>query len=355
MYRVGLAATLAACVVGGTAEAAETAADWLKKPTPEQLFAVWPTEAMKKGIDGRAVIACQVSVQGALYDCRVEEETPKGMGFGTAAIVLTPQFLMKPATRDGVPVVSSVRMPINFSGLSDRATGSHLPGGGGARPLMARSVVSDLVWDQAPNYADVAAAYPQKARDASAGGRVTLKCTLKADGRLSACSTVTEEPKGMGFSAAAKTLIPRFVGPTRYSDGKSIAGAFTQVPFVFAPDMLDPSKRFVGKASWAVLPSGDRMSAGYPRKALDAGVEQARVVMSCVAGEGGNLENCAVSKEDPAGLGFAEAALALSESFRIRPWTMDGLPTIGGKVNVPIRYQAPKEASPPAIGASAAQ
>ena len=151
---------MAVCVVGGAAQAAETEADWLKKPTAEQLFAVWPTEAMKKGVDGRAVIACQVSVQGALYDCRVEDEKPKGMGFGTAAIMLTPQFLMKPATRDGVPIVSGVRMPINFTGLSDPATGSHLSGSGGA-PLMARSVVSNLVWNEAPNYADVAAAYQQ--------------------------------------------------------------------------------------------------------------------------------------------------------------------------------------------------
>ena len=350
MYRAGLAAILVVSVVGGAAHAGETAADWRKKPTAEQLFAVWPTEALKKGISGKAEIRCLISVQGALFDCKVESEQPEGMGFGAAAIALTPQFLMKPATRDGKPVVSGVQIPINFSGPS-RTTGSHLPGG---TPLMTRRVVSNLVWDQAPTYADVAAAYPEKARVAGVAGRVTLRCALKADGRLTTCSTLTEEPPRMGFSAAAKALLPRFQGPTQFSDGQSISGTLTQVPFVFAPDMLDPGERVVGKASWAVLPSGDAMSAGYPRKALDAGVEQARVTMSCVAGAGGNLEGCAVSKEDPAGLGFAEAALALSESFRIRPWTDDGLPTIGGTITVPIRYQAPKEPAVAAPNAGAA-
>ena len=343
---------LAACVAGSAAQAGETAAEWRKKPTAEQLFAVWPTEALKKGIDGKAEIRCLISVHGALYDCRVESEQPEGMGFGAAAIALTPQFLMKPATRDGKPVVSGVQIPISFSGPSQKVTGSHMPGGG--MPLMTRRVVSNLVWDQAPNYVDVAAAYPAKARTAGAAGRVTLRCTLKEDGRLTSCSTLTEEPPRMGFGAAAKALLPKFKGPTQLSDGKSIAGTLTQVPFVFAPDMLDPDKRVVGKASWAVLPSGDAMSAGYPRKALDAGVEQARVTMSCVTGAGGDLEGCAVTKEDPAGLGFAEAALALSESFRIRPWTDDGLPTIGGTIVVPIRYQAPKEPVAAAPNAGAA-
>lgn len=340
MFRVGVAATLAAMGLGGAAYAADTAADWLKKPTQEQLFAVWPTEAGKKGVDGRAVIACEISLQGALFDCQVLAEKPEGMGFGVAAIMLTPQFLMKPATRDGKPVQSRVQIPINFTGLSTRSTGTHLPGGGAA---FTRPVVSNLVWNQAPSYADVAAAYPAKARASGTGGRVTLKCSLKGDGTLSSCSTLTEEPKGLGFAAAARSLLPKFVGPTQYADGNPIAGTLTQVPFVFATDMLEPNKRVVGKPTWAVLPSGTNMLAGYPSKAIDAGVKEARVVMICTAGAGGNLNDCRVTKEEPAGLGFAEAGLALSKSFRIRPWTDDGLPTIGGSITVPIRYQLPAE------------
>lgn len=348
MYRSGLAAGLAALVAGAGAHAADTEADWLKRPTPEQLFAVWPTEAFRKGVGGRATISCTISVRGALYGCKVESETPPGMGFGVAAIALTPQFLMKPATRDGKPVESRANIPINFI-MPGGGTGTHIRGGQapGLTP-MTRMVVSNLVWNEAPSYAEVAAAYPEKAKAASAGGRATLKCTLAADGRLGSCSTIAEEPKGMGFAAAARSLIPKFVGPTQFADGKPIKGAMTQVPFVFAPDMLDPSKHVVGKVQWAALPSGDAISAGYPRKAIDAGVATARVVILCTTGGGGKLEDCSVASEEPAGLGFAEAGLALSQSFRVRPWTEEGLPTIGAKVRVPVRYNLPTETPPPA-------
>lgn len=348
MNRTQVVAGLALFAAAAPAWAAETQADWLKKPTPEQLFAVWPTEAMKKGIGGRAVIYCTISAQGALYGCKVESETPAGMGFGTAAIALTPQFLMKPATRDGKPVESGVSMPINFVAPGG-GTGSHIPGGRDpSLTPFTRTVASNLPWTAAPAYADVAAAYPEKARAAAVGGRATLKCTLKADGRLSACSTVTEEPKGYGFAQAARALTAMFIAPTQFSDGRPIAGALTQVPFVFAPEMLDPARRVVGRPQWAALPSGSAMTAGYPREALAAGVKDGRVVMACATGDGGQLQNCAVEREEPAGLGFAASGLALSQSFRIRPWTDEGLPTIGGLVRVPIRYVLPEEPAPAA-------
>ena len=347
MRNLGLVAALAVALTAGTAVAAETEADWLKKPTPEQLFAVWPTEAFKRGVGGRARISCAVSVRGGLYGCKVLSETPAGMGFGAAAIALTPQFLMKPATRDGKPVEGEVDIPVNFT-QPDTGTGTHIPGrdAPGLAP-MTRTVVSNIVWNQAPSYDDVAAAYPEKARASGASGRVILKCTMMSEGRLGGCSAISEEPKGLGFAAAARSLIPKFAAPTQFSDGRPIKGSMTQVPFVFAPDMLDPAKRLASKVQWAVLPSGDALSAGYPRKAIEAGVSTARVVMLCTAGEGGRLEDCSVTSEEPAGLGFAEAGMALSKSFRIRPWTEEGVPTIGGKIRVPVRYNMPDAAPTP--------
>lgn len=344
MVRVSLAAwiTSAVVLVAHGAQASETAADWLRKPTQTQLFGVWPTEAMKKGINGRAVITCKISVQGALFGCRVDEESPAGMGFGAAAIALTPQFLMRPATRDGKPVESEVRIPINFTGLSPTSTGSRIAGNN-PDVVMTRKVVSDVLWNEAPAYDDVAAAYPAKARAAGVGGRATLSCTLREDGRLNGCSAVAEEPKGQGFAAAARTLTPKFLSPTQFQDGSSTKGAMTQVPFVFALDMLDPTRRVIGRPQWAVMPTGDVMLAGYPKAAIDAGVKTARVVMVCTAGAGGALQGCALQSEEPAGLGFGAAGLELSKTFRIRPWTAEGLPTIGGQIRVPIRYVLPED------------
>lgn len=324
------------------AQSKDAPADWVKRPTPEDLMAVWPREAWRTGLGGRAVISCRVSLQGALFGCIVEQETPAGAGFGAAAIALTPQLLMRPEIKGGKPVVSSVRIPVNFQ-KPDISTGTRIPGDRGQGAVLSRPVLTNVAWASAPTYAQVAAAYPEKARKAAVGGRATLSCQFKAGGKLGSCDTISEEPRGQGFAAAARSLIPHFVGPETLSDGRGPSGAVTQIAFVFAPEMLDPTKRVIGKPQWAALPSGDDFMAGYPRAAAEAGIKMARVALSCVVGEGGLITDCTLASEEPAGLGFGAAALALVKSFKVRPWTAEGLPTVGGTVRVPIRYQLPDE------------
>jgi hypothetical protein len=52
------------------------------------------------------------------------------------------------------------------------------------------------------------------------------------------------------------------------------------------------------------------------------------------------LKDCTVQRQSPEGLGFGDAALALSGLFQVSVWTDEGLPTVGGRVSVPIRYEA---------------
>ncbi len=100
----------ALCLLASSAEAKDEATrldvrpDWLKRPDAADVLAVWPSAAWIKGLGGRAVISCRVTLQGALADCSVNREEPVGAGFGAAAIALSPQFLMKPGIRDGKPV-----------------------------------------------------------------------------------------------------------------------------------------------------------------------------------------------------------------------------------------------------------
>lgn len=308
-------------------------------------MAVWPSGAWRDGKGGRAVIGCTVSVQGALHGCTVVSETPAGLGFGAAAIALTPQLLMKPATVDGKPVASNVRVPINFV-KPDVPLGTRIPGSRGVYGGSSRQVLSNVSWEAAPTYAQVAAAYPAKAREKQVGGRVALNCRFLAEGRIGACETLKEEPEGLGFASAAKSLVGAFQGPTVLNGDKKTVGVQTQIPFTFGVEMLDPAKRLIGKPQWASLPSGDDVIAGYPQAAVKAGVRQARVVLVCEVGAGGRLTGCAQDSETPAGLGFGQSALALASAFEVRPWTAEGLPTIGGRIRIPIRYDLPEEAAP---------
>ena len=59
-----------------------------------------------------------------------------------------------------------------------------------------------------------------------------------------------------------------------------------------------------------------------------------------------------VESETPQDLGYAAAAMTLTPQFRLAVWTDEGLPTVGGTVRIPLRFDlealAPQEASPAA-------
>ncbi|HLZ75807.1 TonB family protein [Phenylobacterium sp.] len=304
-------------------------ADWLRKPTAGELMKVWPTEALKNGTGGQATIHCSVSVQGALFDCKVTFETPPGAHFGDAALALAPQFLMRPATLDGKPVVSSANIPINFKSLGYRPP----PDAYAGKPVVS----ANMAWPEAPSYAAVAAAYPAKARAARVGGRVSLDCEINREGRLFHCDTLTEEPKHEGFGDAAKALSKAFRAFPTLSDGKPVTGAHLQLPFVFDPAMLDAGQPVIGKAQWAALPNGQDTVAAFG-KVVATGTAHAR--LACTVQQGGSVADCSVQSEDPAGTGVGQAALGLSPHFRLTTWTAEGLPTVGGTINIPLRYEA---------------
>ena len=342
---LGLALAISAAMPS-TALAADTIvhATWLTRPNAEDLLGVWPAEALKRGKGGKAVLSCTVTTTGALVECKVASETPAGAGFGQAAITLTPQLLMSPATHNGVPFAErGVKIGINFDGAGPE-TGSRI-GGQMSMAALPDRAISDVPWIAAPTYDQVVAAYPQKAKDKGVAGHVVLSCVFKSDGHLTGCSTVREEPDGYGFSSAARTLIASFTAPTTV-DGHPVRAALIQLPISFEPKMLDPAHPTVGKPQWTVLPEAADFQAGYPKAALAAGVLKGRAVVSCTVAAEGKLSNCSVASEEPAGLGFGEAASAMAPGFRLGIWTPDGLPTVGAHIKAPIRYERPEAAKP---------
>jgi periplasmic protein TonB len=98
----------------------------VQKPTPEQFASVYPTEAMKAGLSGEAVIQCVVGVDGRLAGCKALSEDPPGQGFGDAAVKLAAFILMKPKTIDGTPVPDGFTTRVRFT-LQGDSGGAHTP------------------------------------------------------------------------------------------------------------------------------------------------------------------------------------------------------------------------------------
>ncbi len=90
--------------------------DWLKMPGPSEFSRFYPQAALDQDASGAATLSCTVAVTGAVRDCQVTAESPKGLGFGDAAKKLAPYFRLKPQMRDGAPVDgASIRIPIRFN------------------------------------------------------------------------------------------------------------------------------------------------------------------------------------------------------------------------------------------------
>jgi TonB family protein len=307
---------------------------WLRKPTPHDLLAVYPTEAGRLAENGKAQINCLVSVQGALYDCSVISESPPGEHFGAAALALTPQLMFTPARLKGEPVVSAVNIPIAFK----------MPPGSRPSPVDRRPdldpnkglVSPAMAWVEAPSYAALVAAYPAKAMEMGVGGRATLSCQFDRMGRLRSCTTITEEPKQKGFGNAAMSLTKLFRAPATLADGHPIEGISVQIPVVFDPVMMAASPPIVGKAQWAALPSVEETSAAFGKLKVEG---TARVRLAYVVVQGGGVTDCRVDQESPVGAGLGAAALSLAPHFKLTTWTMEGLPTVGGTINIPLRYE----------------
>jgi len=330
-----IAAAMTAALAS-SAWAQDRPANWVKRPSLADIQALWPARALKEGYGGKAVLSCTVTVQGALRSCIVVEETPRDGGFAAAALALSSQFMMTPALKGGVPVESSVRIPINFP-QPDKATGSRL------RPATdtdarGERVFGNLPWRAAPSFNEVLAAYPPKARAEKVSGSATLDCHIHKTGGVNGCQILHEAPERYGFGAAARALAPRFMAPVEDGKGESVVGDRVHIRVSFAASSLDTVTPVIGKTDWRAFPTMEDFTAVVPDAARAAKVYKARVVMLCTVAADGSLGECKVQSEDPAALGYGAAATRLAPFFRVAVWTEEGLPVVGGVLRVPLRF-----------------
>lgn len=304
--------------------------DWVRKPDAMDLQRYYPPAAVRARQGGRAVLNCIAQATGLLRDCVVVSEAPRDLGFGAAAIGLSSVFKMRPQMVDGKPQDGSVMIPIIFQ---CRGCGSLEVGQATTRTTYLRPS-----WIAAPSFEQWKAAYPEAAKLAGAQGGATLECKIKEDGGLRSCAITNEYPPKMGFGAAARGLAPLFTTTVTDADGKSRKGAGVIVKLNWTQAAMG-SATAPGMPELAWAASAERAEAAFPKAAQAAGVMEGKAHVACDLGAGGLLSNCATRSEEPAGMGFGEAAFALASEYRFNLWSDDGLPVMR-RIIIPMSFGA---------------
>jgi periplasmic protein TonB len=111
----------------------------------------------------------------------------------------------------------------------------------------------------------------------------------------------------------------------------------TEVPVAPPSPPPPPAAQVISNPTWVKRPNGRDFERYYPPRALER-EKGGRVVLACVVSATGSID-CTVANETPEGWGFADAALKMSKLFQMSPQTVNGQPTSGGRVNVPITFQ----------------
>lgn len=304
----------------------------IAEPSAGEVGRMYPARARQRGESGVAVLNCTLTADGVLSGCRVQRETGE-LDFGAAAAALAQTLIFNPARQGGRPVATPIEILVDWQGPG-APLGSLIAGGGQTTSNLQR-VVLNPPWTSAPSYQQVVAAYPAQARQRGLGGAVSIYCTFTAEGTLTRCGVENESAGDLGLGAAALDLARYFRAPP-VVNGTPLEGRGVSVLFNFTPRMLEPGVVATGRPVLVGAPSADDIRAALPTNT--AGVTTAEVVLGCTVGAGGVPTDCTVAQETPTGRGFARSAMALSSKFRLSVWA-DGLPTIGGRVNIPVPYQ----------------
>lgn len=194
----------------------------------------------------------------------------------------------------------------------------------------AGPAAAQTAWLAAPTTAELAAAYPAKAKAEGLGGGVELMCTAARGGAMTDCDVLAEQPRGYGFGAAARRLAQQSMRANVAKDTE------VRVSISFAPELARGETLNVKTPYWSALPSVEEIQTAVPK--TEGGPNDARVVLVCGVQAGGILSDCAVDREEPAGQGFGPAILALAPKFRVNLMSGEGMPTVGAKVRVPVRF-----------------
>ena len=112
----------------------------------------------------------------------------------------------------------------------------------------------------------------------------------------------------------------------------------TPLPVAIDPPPAPPSPVLTG-VQWTRRPGPGEFDRFYPPRANQE-QQSGRVSLDCLVAADGRI-SCTVLSESPEGWHFGDAAMRISQYFRMAPQTSDGRPTSGGHARVNLTFTPP--------------
>jgi TonB family protein len=288
---------------------------------------IWPQGAFKTLKSGHVTLRCQIDVHGLAEACNVAYESPRGLGFGRAALKMRHTFKLPPTLGPDGPVSAPKNIQITFKACNS--------GDDCDNPdLHLATEITDPVWTKAATFDDLAAAAPAKADGAE--GYAATRCRVRRDGGMEGCQLLKEDPDGQGFGVAALRLAESKFRVDPKLAAHQANPVLVDIPIRF-PSRQELAQRTVAAPIWLAGVDPATAPRLFPPEAVAGGVTTGRGVARCTVGADGVLADCAPEKGDPDGLGFSEAAAKLATGMKMNLWSADDAPVEGGVVHIPVR------------------
>lgn len=348
------AAALCGSAAYGQSQREIKAPDWEETPDADAVSRYFPNLANRLGLNGYAVITCDVNVQGRLTGCAVVTEAPRDLGFGAAAVSMSSIFKMRPKTLHDIPVDGgTVRIPLRFTApFNDPAVEPPEAQSAAAMNQALRMIdAADMVastrkWNEAVHRRDKNEGVPEASVD-TATAALDAAWAARGDdlrnayARAAASVFSVEEMAGITDFASGPGMALR--------DNADLGKAFAAIyqdrrrglrgPALEAycgkqpcPSPVDLARVWRARPDadglldapqWTRMPGEAAMRRVAPTVAGAIGLSGA-VRLTCGIELSGNLKDCKVEEELPVGHGYAEAALSLVGSYRISAIQLKG-------------------------------